>query len=109
MTMPEKTPEFWVLALAWLSQHAPTLYAAGLSALMAGVRIIYGGGTRRQAVLEAAICTLITIGLIPVLEYFGLPQNFATAAGVFIGFLGLKKRADLADRFADFKVPRRSD
>lgn len=31
MTMPEKTPEFWVLALAWLSQHAPTLYAAGLA------------------------------------------------------------------------------
>lgn len=109
MTMPEKTPEFWVLALAWLGQHAPTLYAAGLSALMAGVRIIYGGGTRRQAVLEAAICTLITIGLIPVLEYFGLPQNFATAAGVFIGFLGVKKLADLADRFADFKLPRKSE
>jgi hypothetical protein len=26
---------------------------------------------------------------------------------VFIGFLGVKKIADLADRFADFKLPRR--
>ena len=25
--MPEKTPEFWVMALAWLSQHSPVLYA----------------------------------------------------------------------------------
>ncbi|WP_443690406.1 phage holin, lambda family [Pseudomonas sp.] len=104
--MPDK-PDTWVIALAWLSQHSPTLYAAALSALMAAVRIIYGGGTRRQALLEATICTLITIGLIPVLEYFGLPQNFATAAGVFIGFLGVKKLADMADRFAEFKFPTR--
>lgn len=103
--MPDK-PDTWLIVLAWLSQHSPTLYAAGLSALMAGIRIIYGGGTRRQALLEAAICTLITIGLIPVLEYFGLPQNLATAAGVFIGFLGVKKLADFADRVAEFKFPR---
>jgi hypothetical protein len=37
---------------------------------------------------------LITIGLIPLLEYFGLSQNFATAAGVFIGFLGVKEIAE---------------
>lgn len=104
--MPDK-PDTWVIALAWLSQHSPTLYAAALSALMAGVRIIYGGGTRRQALLEATICTLITIGLIPVLEYFGLPQNLATAAGVFIGFLGVKKLGEVADRLSDFKFPPR--
>jgi lambda family phage holin len=104
--MPDK-PDTWVIALAWLSQHAPALYAAGLSALMAAVRIIYGGGTRRQALLEATICTLITIGLIPVLEHFGLPQDFATAAGVFIGFLGVKKLADIADGIADFNFPKR--
>ena len=33
--MPEKTPEFWVMALAWLSQHSPVLYATLLSAVMA--------------------------------------------------------------------------
>jgi len=103
--MPDK-PDTWLLVLAWLGQHAPTIYAGALSFVVGALRIIYGGGTRRQALLEASLCTLITIGLIPLLEYFGLPQNFATAAGVFIGFLGVKKIADLADRFADFKLPK---
>ncbi|AJO79389.1 phage holin, lambda family [Pseudomonas sp. MRSN 12121] len=104
--MPDK-PDTWLLVLAWLSQHAPTIYAGALSFVVGALRIIYGGGTRRQALLEACLCTLITIGLIPLLEYFGLPQSFATPAGVFIGFLGVKKIAELADRFADFKLPSR--
>lgn len=100
-------PETWAIVLAWLSQHAPVLYAGGLSFLVAITRVIYGGGTRRQALLEATLCTLITLGLIPVMEWVGLPQNMATAAGVFTGFLGVKKIADLADRVADWKLPRR--
>ena len=64
MSMSEKTPEFWVIALAWLSQHSPTIYAATLSFVMAALRIIYGGGTRRQAMLEATICMLLTTSLI---------------------------------------------
>lgn len=103
--MPDK-PDTWLVILAWLGQHASTIYAGALSFVVGALRIIYGGGTRRQALLEASLCTLITIGLIPLLEYFGLPQSFATAAGVFIGFLGVKKIADLADRFADFKFPK---
>ncbi|WP_429397285.1 phage holin family protein [Pseudomonas laurylsulfatiphila] len=83
--MPDR-PETWLIVLAWLSQQSPTLYAAGLSALMAGTRII-------------------TIGLIPVLKYFGLPQNLATAAGVFIGFLEVKKLADIADPIAEIRFP----
>jgi len=106
--MPDK-PDTWVIVLAWLSQHSPTIYAASLSFVMAALRIVYGGGTRRQALLEATICTLLTISLISVLEYFGLPSSLATPAGIWIGFLGVKKIANLADRFADFKLPRRSD
>ena len=106
--MPDK-PDTWVIALAWLSQHSPTIYAATLSFVMAALRIIYGGGTRRQAMLEATICMLLTTSLIAVLEYFGLPSSLATPAGIWIGFLGVKKIAELADRFADFKLPRRSE
>lgn len=104
--MPDK-PDTWAILLAWLSQHAPLLYAALLSFAMAAVRIIYGGGTRRQAGLEACLCALFTAGAFPLLEYFGLPQNLAAALGGGIGFIGVKKIADLADRFADFKLPRR--
>ncbi|OKS45926.1 phage holin, lambda family [Pseudomonas aeruginosa] len=107
MKMPDKDPITCAALLAWLSAHYPQLYAAGLSFVVALTRVIYGGGTRRQALLEATLCTLITLGLIPVLEWFGLPQNMATAAGVFTGFLGVKKIAEFADRIADWKFPRR--
>lgn len=102
--MIEKDPGFWATVLAWLSQHMPVLYAGGLSFLVALIRVIYGGGTRRQAVLEAALCTLITLGLIPVLEWLGLPESMATAAGVFTGFLGVKKIAEYADRWLGHRV-----
>ncbi|MNC03783.1 Phage holin family (Lysis protein S) [compost metagenome] len=102
--MPDK-PDTWAVLLAWLSQHAPLLYAGGLSFVMALLRIIYGGGTRRQAVLEASLCMLLTAGAFPLLEYFGLPQNLAAGLGGGIGFIGVKKIADFADRFADFKLP----
>lgn len=102
--MPDK-PDTWAVLLAWLSSHAPLLYAGALSFVMAALRIIYGGGTRRQAVLEASLCTLLTAGAFPLLEYFGLPQNLAAGLGGGIGFIGVKKIADFADRFADFKLP----
>ena len=106
-SMPDK-PDTWVIALAWLSQHSSTIYAAAASAVMAALRIIYGGGTRRQALLEATICMLLTTSLIAVLEYFGLPSSLATQAGIWVGFLGVKKIADIADRVADFKLPKRN-
>lgn len=106
--MPDK-PDTWVIALAWLSQHSPTISAATLSFVMAALRIIYGGGTRRQAMLEATICMLLTTSLIAVLEYFGLPSSLASPAGIWIGFLGVKKISELADRFADFKLPKRTE
>jgi lambda family phage holin len=107
--MPEKNPETWLIVMAWLSQHSPTIYAAAASAAMAVLRIIYGGGTRRQALLEATICMLLTTSLISVLEYFGLPSSLATPAGIWTGFLGVKKIADIADRFTDFKLPKRQE
>ncbi|MCF5057488.1 phage holin, lambda family [Pseudomonas proteolytica] len=105
--MPEKTPEFWVMALAWLSQHSPVLYAALLSAVMAGLRIIYGGGTRRQIFVEGAICGGLTVTLISGLEFFGLPQSMATFVGGWVGFLGVEKIRSIADRVTDFKLPGR--
>lgn len=107
--MPEKNPETWLIVMAWLSQHAPTITAGLLSALVGLVRVIYGGGPWREALLEALLCTLVTIGLIPVIQYLGLPQNLATTVGIFVGYLGVKKVASLADRFTDFKLPKRQE
>jgi len=43
--MPDK-PDTWAIALAWLSQHSPILYAAALSCSMSVLRIACGGSIR---------------------------------------------------------------
>lgn len=104
--MPDK-PDTWAIALAWLSQHSPLLYAAGLSCVMAGLRITYGGGTRRQVLVEGAICGGLTLTMISGLEFFGLPQSMSTFVGGWVGFLGVEKVRTIADRVTDFKLPTR--
>jgi len=105
--MPDK-PSTWAAALAWLSQHAAVFYAPLLSLVTSALRIIYGGGTRRQAALEALLCALLTAGAFPLLAYFGLPENLAASLGGGIGFIGVKKISVWADRLADIKLPPRS-
>lgn len=104
--MPDK-PDTWAVALAWLSQHSPLLYAAGLSCAMAVLRITYGGGTRRQILVEGAICGGLTLTIISGLEFFGLPQSMSTFVGGWVGFLGVEKVRAIADRVTDFKLPSR--
>ena len=106
--MPDK-PDTWLILSAFLSQHAPMLYAAALSCWIAFLRVIYGGGGRRQALLESCLCGSITAGAFPLLEYFNLPASLAAALGAIIGTLGVKKVAALADRFTDFKLPKRQE
>ncbi|HGN0596062.1 TPA: phage holin, lambda family [Pseudomonas aeruginosa] len=106
MKMPDK-PDTWAALLAWLSQHAPIIYASLLSWAMAMARIIYGGGTRRQALLEGALCGGLALTIISGFEFFGVPQSMATFIGGWVGFLGVEKIRDLADRYAGIKLPRR--
>lgn len=76
--MPEKDPGLWAAMIAWLLLHQPQLYAAGLSIGIAVLRVMYGGGTSRQMYLEGALCGLVTLSLVPLLEWMGLPQSMAT-------------------------------
>lgn len=102
--MPEKNPELWVALLAWLQINSPSLYAFGLSVAIAAVRVIYGGGTRRQIVLEGVLCGLTTLALVPLLEWLGLPQNMATFVGGTVGFVGTEKLRELAIKFGEKKA-----
>jgi lambda family phage holin len=101
--MPDK-PDTWALMLAWLNQHAPILYPAGLSFAMAVLRITYGGGSRRQMLVEGVLCGGLTLTIISGLEFFGLPQSMATFVGGWVGFLGVEKIRSIADRLTDFKL-----
>lgn len=95
--MPEKNPGVWAAALAWLAAHQTQIYASEAAAV-ALCRVVYGGGGKRQMVLEA-ICGMIGSSLIPVLEYLTLPANLATFAGCMVGFVGVEKLRDYSDRF----------
>lgn len=101
MKMPEKNPDLWAALIAWLSMHAPSVYAFLLSVTIAVVRVIYGGGTSRQMVLEGVMCGLATLTLVPLLQVVGLPQSMATFAGGLVGFIGVEKLRDIAIRFGE--------
>lgn len=103
MKMPDR-PETWTAALAWLQTIAPSLYAFGLSVTVAVLRVVYGGGTSRQMILEGALCGLATLTLVPLIEYFGLPQSMATFIGGCCGFIGTEKLRDLAIRWGEKKA-----
>ena len=104
MPRMKEDPSFWAALLAWLSLHQPQIYAGLTAGLTALVRVIYGGGGRRQMVLEGALCGLIAVSLVPVLEYLSLPSNLATFAGCMVGFMGVEKIRDYADRWLGRKA-----
>lgn len=99
--MPEKNPDLWAALISWLSIHAPSVYAFLLSVTIAVVRVIYGGGTSRQMILEGVMCGLATLTLVPLLQVVGLPQSMATFAGGLVGFIGVEKLRDIAIRFGE--------
>ena len=102
--MPEKDPGLWAALIAWVIAHQPQLYAAGLSVAIAVFRVMYGGGNRRQMLLEGALCDLITLALVPLLEWMGLPQGMATFAGGAVGFMGVEKLRSYSDLFLSRKA-----
>ncbi|SNB84574.1 phage holin, lambda family [Pseudomonas sp. URIL14HWK12:I8] len=102
--MPEKDPGLWAALITWVIAHQPQLYAAGLSVAIAVFRVMYGGGNRRQMLLEGALCGLITLALVPLLEWMGLPQGMATFAGGAVGFMGVEKLRSYSDLFLSRKA-----
>ena len=97
-------PDLIAQILGWISAVAPQLYAPALSVTIAVFRVIYGGGSHRQMLLEGAMCGLATLSLVPALQYLGLPDNMATFAGGAVGFLGVEKLRELADKFIERKA-----
>ena len=104
--MPDK-PDTWLIVIAWLSQHTPALYAAGLAVSISALRIIYGGGTKKAAFLESLLCGCINLAMLSGFESLGIPQSAAGIVGGMIGLLGVDKIRAYADRFAGFKLPGR--
>lgn len=105
--MSNKDPTVWALILAWLSQHAPILYATSLSISISGLRIMYRGGTRKAVLLECFLCGCITLAMLSGLNLIGLPEAAGAFVGGMVGLLGVDKVRALAERFAASKITRR--
>lgn len=96
--MPDK-PDTWAWLGAWLQQHWPTLYAGLLAGVIAGLRVIYGGGTWRRMVLESLLCGAIALAGSSGLELLGIASTAAPFFGGMIGLLGVEAVRALALRF----------
>lgn len=102
--MPEKNPDLWVSFFAWLGSVALVIYPPALSVAMAMLRVVYGGGSRRQMFLEGSLCGLCTLSCVPLLEWCGLPSGMATFAGGAIGFMGVERLRIYAGAYLDARV-----
>ncbi|OHC11131.1 MAG: phage holin, lambda family [Pseudomonadales bacterium GWC1_66_9] len=104
MKMPEKNPGTWAELFAWAAQLAPHIYAPTLSVVIAGLRVLYGGGTWRQVWLEGALCGAATLAIKPVLIWLGMPADLAVFIGACFGFVGVEKLRERADQVLGRKV-----
>jgi lambda family phage holin len=66
-----------------------------LAVVMAGLRIAYGGGGWKKALLEGLLCGALTLTAASGLEYLSLPKNLSIAIGGSIGFIGVKQISKL--------------
>jgi len=95
----------WVLAVtSFIAVHIQQLYAFGLAAIIAGLRVIYRGGGWIQTIVEGSLCGLATLTVIPLIAYFGLPENMAQFAGGVIGWVGVTKLSTYLDKLISNKV-----
>lgn len=102
--MHDKDPSLWAALLAWLSVHQPQLYAFLLSIGIAVLRVIYGGGATRQVWLEGALCGLMTLAVLSGSSWLGIPQDASAFIGGLVGFVGVKKIGEYADRWLGRKA-----
>ncbi|MCE8042451.1 phage holin, lambda family [Halomonas daqingensis] len=99
--MPGRDPNNWGWLLSVVASLWPSLYAAGMAFAIALIRGIHAGGKPVKTLLEALLCGCLTLALVPVLDYFGLPRDLAVAIGAAIAFMGVdwfRGRADAVAR-----------
>lgn len=87
--MPDR-PETWAFLATWLENNWSGFYAGLLAALIAALRVIYGGGKLRQLVIEAQLCGFVALSASHGLSLIGIPLTAAPFFGGLIGLLGIE-------------------
>lgn len=98
---PDGEPSLWQALIGATASMWPSLYAAGLSFLVALVRALHAGGKPVKSLLEAVLCGCLTLALVPVLNHFGLSPDLAVAFGAAVAFLGVEWLRDKASDIAE--------
>lgn len=99
--MPNRDPNNWQALLDLLLNLWPQIYAAGLVMLIAFVRAIHAGGKPVKTLLEAVLCGFLTLALMPLMAYMGMPQDMAVPVGAAIAFLGVEWARERLDALYD--------
>lgn len=87
--MPDR-PETWAFLATWLENNWPGLYAGLLAVLIAALRVVYGGGSFRQLIVEAPLCGALALSVSHGLSLIGIPLSAAPFFGGVIGLLGVE-------------------
>jgi lambda family phage holin len=103
-SMTDNDPTLWATLWQWATENSAQITASLLSVMIAGLRVIYTGGPRRQVILESLLCGLATVATVPGLEWFGLPESMATFVGGAVGFIGVAKLSAYADKILGLKA-----
>ena len=99
--MPNKDPSNLQVLIDLVLNLWPQIYAAGLAMLIALVRAFHAGGKPMKSILEAILCGCLTLALMPLLAYFGFPQDMSVAGGAAIAFLGVEWVRDRLEALYD--------
>lgn len=87
----------WVAGL--LQENWPAWYAGLLAIVIAGLRVVYGGGSLRRMAIEAPLCGALALSASHGLSPIGVPLDTAPFFGGVIGLLGVEGIRAAARRF----------
>ena len=97
--MPEKDLGFWASAWTYLST-SPIVGAVLLSMGIAVLRMVYDGKRQwARLILESAMCGTLTVALWSALEVFGISDTASVFVGGLVGFMGVEKCREAAERW----------
>jgi len=89
--MPWKQPgpllELLRVVWEWLLTYG---YAPALAFAIAVIRGFVAGGRPMRTFLEGVMIGLITLALVPLLQYFDLPSDLSVFLGSMLAFMGVE-------------------
>ena len=65
---------------------------------MAFLRAAYRGKRWKARFIEASMLAIVMLGVVPVLQWLGLPQNLAIAVAGWAGYVGVDALAEMITR-----------